>query len=209
MDQEGGVASRTTDQVGTATLGQLEIPPASVVPMDGVSLEGGQSDESFPQPQAPPPLVESGPGLTESDLAAEQQEDSAPPTPEPRPMDGEMFVDRNHGHLLSAAVNVPTLEGVGEGGGGETLSLPSPPSITPSVEYEDTPYSEQEVEPVMSPTPSASDYGNGDVNSSSASGGVGKSQQEKSVLIRLSNRVRDLEENMTLFTSYLDQLSTR
>ena len=33
--------------------------------------------------------------------------------------------------------------------------------------------------------------------------------QEKSVLIRLSNRVRDLEDNMTLFSSYLDQLSTR
>ena len=39
--------------------------------------------------------------------------------------------------------------------------------------------------------------------------GGGAKNQEKSVLIRLSNRVRDLEDNISLFSSYLDQLSTR
>ena len=34
-------------------------------------------------------------------------------------------------------------------------------------------------------------------------------QKEKSVFLRLSNRIRDLEENMSLFSSYLDQISTR
>ena len=33
-------------------------------------------------------------------------------------------------------------------------------------------------------------------------------QREKSVFLRLSNRIRDLEENMSLFSSYLDQIST-
>ena len=33
-------------------------------------------------------------------------------------------------------------------------------------------------------------------------------QKEKSVFLRLSNRIRDLEENMSLFSSYLDQIST-
>jgi hypothetical protein len=46
-----------------------------------------------------------------------------------------------------------------------------------------------------------------DLNGYLAMGGVGKNQ-EKSVLIRLSNRVRDLEDNISLFSSYLDQLST-
>ena len=32
--------------------------------------------------------------------------------------------------------------------------------------------------------------------------------KEKSVFLRLSNRIRDLEENMSLFSSYLDQIST-
>ena len=47
-----------------------------------------------------------------------------------------------------------------------------------------------------------------DLNGSLTTGGGGKNQ-EKSVLIRLSNRVRDLEDNISLFSSYLDQLSTR
>ena len=33
-------------------------------------------------------------------------------------------------------------------------------------------------------------------------------QKEKSVFLRLSNRIRDLEENMSLFSSYLDQIGT-
>lgn len=33
-------------------------------------------------------------------------------------------------------------------------------------------------------------------------------QKEKSVFLRLSNRIRDLEENISLFSSYLDQIST-
>ena len=33
--------------------------------------------------------------------------------------------------------------------------------------------------------------------------------REKSVFVRLSNRIRDLEVNMSLFSSYLDQLSSR
>ena len=33
-------------------------------------------------------------------------------------------------------------------------------------------------------------------------------QKEKSVFLRLSNRIRDLEENMSLFSSYLDEIST-
>ena len=33
-------------------------------------------------------------------------------------------------------------------------------------------------------------------------------QKEKSVFLRLSNRIRDLEDNMSLFSSYLDQIST-
>lgn len=33
--------------------------------------------------------------------------------------------------------------------------------------------------------------------------------KEKSVFVRLSNRIRDLEVNMSLFSSYLDQLSSR
>lgn len=33
--------------------------------------------------------------------------------------------------------------------------------------------------------------------------------REKSVFLRLSNRIRDVEENMSLFSSYLDQISTR
>ena len=47
-----------------------------------------------------------------------------------------------------------------------------------------------------------SDNGNGAVVLS------GQQQKEKSVFLRLSNRIRDLEENMSLFSSYLDQIST-
>lgn len=43
-----------------------------------------------------------------------------------------------------------------------------------------------------------------------ATNGVGLPQpREKSVFVRLSNRIRDLEVNMSLFSSYLDQLSSR
>ena len=38
--------------------------------------------------------------------------------------------------------------------------------------------------------------------------GLSGQQKEKSVFLRLSNRIRDLEENMSLFSSYLDQIST-
>ena len=47
-------------------------------------------------------------------------------------------------------------------------------------------------------------------NGLNLSSGLGSQQpKEKSVFVRLSNRIRDLEENMTLFSSYLDQISTR
>ena len=39
-------------------------------------------------------------------------------------------------------------------------------------------------------------------------GGLSGQPKEKSVFLRLSNRIRDLEENMSLFSSYLDQIST-
>ena len=98
----------------------------------------------------------------------------------------------------------------GGGRGGDESAQPCPLSVSADpLPTEDTPTGEPEPDSVISPTPSTGDYSNGDANSSSVVGGAGKSQQEKSVLIRLSNRVRDLEENMSLFTSYLDQLSTR
>ena len=39
-------------------------------------------------------------------------------------------------------------------------------------------------------------------------GGLSGQPKEKSVFLRLSNRIRDLEENMSLFSSYLDEIST-
>ena len=197
--KQEGVAKSTVDQVAAVTLGQLEISAASDVSVDGLvsSLESGRSDQPLPQPQ----VTDSGAGVIESTHAA--VEDGALVTPEPAPKDGEEVGDEKHGQLEAP-------EGVGEGGGGEPVQH-SPLSVAAdtSANQGDTPPSEQEAEPVISPTPSTGDYGNGDVNSSSVGGGAGKSQQEKSVLIRLSNRVRDVEENMSLFTSYLDQLSTR
>ena len=197
QEEEGGMAVSTVDQVAMATLGQLQIPPASDVEGSVVSAVSGQSDQPLPQPQ----VTDSGAGVSGSIHAT--LEDTAPPTPEPLPQEGEEVVEVKHGRL-----EVP--DRLGEGGGGESTQ-PRPLTVTADVSayLEDTPASEQEVEPAMSPSPSPGENGNGDTNSSSVGGSAGKSQQEKSVLIRLSNRVRDLEDNMSLFSSYLDQLSTR
>ena len=46
-------------------------------------------------------------------------------------------------------------------------------------------------------------------NGSNGGGGGGGQVREKSVFVRLSNRINFLEGNISLFTSYLDQISTR
>ena len=211
-NQEERVAASTVDHVATATLGQLEVPTPSDISVDKLVTSGGSEQSGQPllqplpqplqQPLQQPQATELGAGDSGSSHAA-TSEDAAPPTPEPHLTGGEEeAVEVKHGH--------PEVPERGGGRGGDESAQPCP--LTASADplpTEDTPTGEQEPETVISPTPSTGDYGNGDANSSSVVGGAGKSQQEKSVLIRLSNRVRDLEENMSLFTSYLDQLSTR
>ena len=58
------------------------------------------------------------------------------------------------------------------------------------------------VDPVVPATPTLVTNGNG-VHTTQPR------EKEKSVFLRLSNQIRELEMNMTLFSSYLDQISTR
>ena len=51
--------------------------------------------------------------------------------------------------------------------------------------------------------------GNGLNSSSLPSGGGAGQVKEKSVYLRLSNSIKEMEVNMTLFSSYLEQISTR